>query len=260
MLAAFADDRDYDEALRVARHITERQGQTRFHAEAARLLDELPRRRDDYKDFRLPTPQEWAAEKGRLTRAEQIDYLCRRLRLLNCYQRAQPGGIGYTDRQYAEPSSAGGERTEVINPYVELLGHKAEYDDEATADGLGLTGADVRLLAEYLRDDWYMPSVSYWRDFHPQRELHRTREVVAYLINKAARSRLLDRRKLDDMTAEELGEEVGQLKRWGPFRSVTGKIRLLLSLGLTLGVLAALVALARRGRRAFRGRAVRRPG
>src|SRR5262249_47590036 len=132
MLAAFADTRDYDAALKVARHITEHLSHTRFHSEAARFLDELPRRRDDFKEFRLPTAEEWTAEKRRLSRPEQIDYLCRRLRLLNCYQHSQPGGISYRDRQYAEPQAAGGPKTEVINPYVELLGSRRapHYGDE----------------------------------------------------------------------------------------------------------------------------------
>jgi hypothetical protein len=258
MLDTFADDRDYDAALRVARHIVERLGGTRFHAEAARLLDELPRRRDDYKEFRLPTPEEWAAEKKRLTRTEQIDYLCKRLRLLNCYQHGQPGGISYTDRQYAEPTSAGGDRTEVINPYVELLGHKSERPDhEATSGGLGLTGADIRLLAEHLRDDWYMPSVSYWRDFHPQRKLHRTRELVAELIDEAAMADVCDGRKLDAMTAEELDQEIEHLKRWGELRSLTGKIKALLNLGAALAVLVTLAVLARKGLRSFRSRGLK---
>jgi hypothetical protein len=260
MLGSFAGDRDYDETLRVARHITERLSRARFHAEAARLLDELPRRRDDYKQFRLPTPEEWAAEKKRLSRAEQIDYLCRRLRLLNCYQHGQPGGISFTDRQYAEPTSAGGDRTEVINPYVELVGNKGNRrGDEATSGGLGLTGADIPLLAEHLRDDWYMPSVSYWRDFHPQRKLHRTRELVAALINEAAMADLCDERKLDAMTAEELDREIEHLKRWGELGSVTGKAKVLLNLGAAFAVLVTLAGLTRRAIRSFRSHGLKGP-
>src|SRR5207248_2605493 len=127
MLAAFVGDRDYARAADRARLILERFPRTRFHADAARLADELPRRQGDFKDLRLPTPQEWAREKQKLTRAAQIDYLCQRLRLLNCFQVGQPSGIVYGDLQYAEPcgisrDAAWGQgrgRTEVINPLVE---------------------------------------------------------------------------------------------------------------------------------------------
>jgi hypothetical protein len=261
MLGAFANDRDYDAALKVARHVTEHLEHTRFHAEAVRFLDELPRRREDFKEFRLPTPEVWAAEKKRLTHAQQIDYLCRRLRLLNCYQHSQPGGISFLDRQYAEPQGQGNRRTEVINPYVELLGNKHEHyhGDEAISDGLGLTGADIRLLAEYLRDDWYMPSVSYWRNFDPQRKVERTRPLVADLINEAAMSRLCDERKLDAMTAEELDQEIEHLKLWGEIGSVTGKLKAVLGLVLALAIVGALVLLAKRARGAF-GQAGRKRG
>jgi hypothetical protein len=254
MLGAFAAGRDYDTVLKVARHIADHLGRTRFHAEAVRLLDELPRRRDDYKEFRLPTPEEWAAEKKRLSRKEQIDYLCRRLRLLHCVQHSQPGGISYRDRQYAEPPDFAGPRTEVINPYVELVGggRGHHYEDEATSDGLGLSGSDVRYLAEHLREDWYIPSVSYWRDFHPGRELHRTREVVAAVIDEVAPLDFCDARKLDAMTPEELDAQVRHLRRWGELGSVSGILKAILMAVLVLGVLAALAKLARRAARGRR--------
>jgi hypothetical protein len=255
MLGAFAASRDYDTALKVARHIADHLAHTRFHAEAVRLLDELPRRRDDYKELRLPTPQEWAEEKKKLSRKEQIDYLCRRLRLLRCVQRGQPGGISYTDRQYAEPPDFAGARTEVINPYVELVGSGRgdHHDIDAVSDGLGLTGSDVRYLAEHLREDWYIPSVSYWRNFHPQRELHHTREVVAYVIEEVAPLTFCGEKKFDAMTPEELDAQIGNLRRWGELGSVTGILKALLLLALLLGILTAFAKLARRRSR------VRRP-
>jgi hypothetical protein len=243
MLAAFADERDYDDALRVAGHVTRRLKGTRFSAEAARLLDELPRRRDDFGEFRLPTPAQWSALRWRLSRAEQIDYLCRRLRLLNCYQHSQPGGVSFRDRQYAEPAGAAEPRTEVINPYVELRGGRdgSDREYEATSAGLGLRSADVAVLAEHLRGDWYVPSVSYWRDFHPQREVHRTRPLVAGLINEAAGENLCDERALEKMTPEELGGEVERLRRWGQARATN---LALLNGALALGVLAAAALVA----------------
>jgi hypothetical protein len=51
-----------------------------------------------------------AAHRRRRDRAEeetdpreQIDYLCERLRLLNCFQMGQPGGSFPDEKQYAEP-------------------------------------------------------------------------------------------------------------------------------------------------------------
>src|SRR5581483_6751455 len=130
MLAAFVGDRDYTKTELRAKRLAERFAGTRFHASAARLLDELPRRRDDFDGLKLPTPTEWAAQRGPMSRREQIDFLCRRLRLLNCFQMGQPGGIWYGQAQYAEPcgispDAAWGRnlgKTEVINPLVELAG------------------------------------------------------------------------------------------------------------------------------------------
>ena len=75
-----------------------------------------------------------------LSRAEQIDYLCGRLRLLNCFQLGQPGGWVPGETQYAEPCGLSDDaawglrhgKTEVINPYSELTGRKgslARTDD-----------------------------------------------------------------------------------------------------------------------------------
>jgi hypothetical protein len=274
MLRAFADARDYDAALKLAGYIRERLGHTRFHSEAVRLLDELPRRRDDFKEFRLPTPEEWAAEKKRLTRGEQINYLCRRLRLLNCYQHSQPGGIRYRDHQYAEPHAIDGPKTEVINPYVELLGSRGEFRfrNEATSAGLGLTEADVRFLAEHLRDDWYMPSVSFWRNFHPQRQLHRTRPLVAKLVNEVAASDLCGTWELDAMTPEERDRKIEYLRQWGESRAtaqvqsalVWAERRAVVNVALTLGVLTTLALLARKAFRMWgstepQGQSIRPP-
>jgi hypothetical protein len=252
MLLVFANDRDYDDALKFARHITEHLKGTRFSVQAARMLDELPRRRDDFNELRLPTPEEWAVEKNRLSRAERIDYLCRRLRLLNCYQHSQPGGISFFDRQYAEPRSATEPRTEVINPYAELVGNAEDPHWKnvlATSVGMGLTAADVAQLSEHLRDDWYMPSVSYWRDFAPERTVHHTREIVAELIHSAAWCPLCDVRNLDEMTPEEQAREIDRVRGWCWWIAL---LRKAFSVGLVLGVLAAFVAVVRKVNRARR--------
>jgi hypothetical protein len=223
MLVAFVGERDYAEAERLARLVAERFPQTRFHHYARRLAEELPRRRDDFDELRLPTPGEWAELKRKLSRTEQIDYLCRRMRLLNCFQTSQPGGISYTQPQYAEPRGlsenaswgSGWGKTEVINPVVELLG-----DDKASRwwwqepGGLGLTVADIPRLAGYLRDDWLVLAVSFWRDFHPGRTLHQTRDVFAYLINRVAGQDLCKPRELERMTKHQREQHIQGLIAW----------------------------------------------
>src|SRR5207237_1273919 len=74
-------------------------------------------------------------------------------------------------------------------PLFELLG--GELPDGQPGPpwpaGLNLTRADIPRLAPYLRDDWYMLAVGFWRDFHPSRYLETTRPIVAALINRLAR-------------------------------------------------------------------------
>ena len=74
-MRAFAGDRDYAEAERNARLIVERFPNSSFHPCAVRLVAELPRRRDDFKTFKLPTAEEWAGLQKKLSHAEQIDWL-----------------------------------------------------------------------------------------------------------------------------------------------------------------------------------------
>src|SRR5262249_11633770 len=71
LFEAFATGRDYKEALRLARRM-ERYPPTTYRAWARRLLDELPRRMDDFTEMKLPTPAEWRRLRKGLTRAEQI--------------------------------------------------------------------------------------------------------------------------------------------------------------------------------------------
>ena len=178
MLEAFAGDRDYEEALRQARLINKLYPGSRFHHYAKGLAEQLPRRKDDFTKLKLPAPAEWATLKKKLTRSQQIDFLCQRYRLLNYFQAGQPGGYLPGSPQYAEP--CGMERnaswglnkgkTKVINPETELAGVRAFFDDEEKKPrGLGLTLKDVPQLSKYLREDWLMPTVSFWRDFHPGR-------------------------------------------------------------------------------------------
>jgi hypothetical protein len=226
MLAEFVGDRDYAKAELRAKRLVERFAGTRFRAEALRLLDELPRRRDDFDGLRLPTPAEWATQKGQMTRREQIDFLGRRLRLLNAFQISQPGGAWYGVTQYAEPCGISQDaswgrwlgKTAVINPLVELAGPMpgggAGLPPTAQSEGMSLTVADIPALAEHLREDWLILAVSFHRDFSPGRVVHRTRPLVVSLISRLARRQLCRAEKLDAMTDKERDEEIARLTKW----------------------------------------------
>jgi hypothetical protein len=174
MLEAFANSRDFREALRLARLVVHRYPASPLRPEAKQLLAELPHRLNDFKDLKLPTPARWAALKKHLTRAEQIDFLCRRLRLMSIggkygprkqyAERAGPDfpyvrGGGYGDDPVSQREAerrAGKGRTEVIDPYLEL-GHM----------GLGLK--DVPFLARHLRENWHLTTVTFTSDTGPFR-------------------------------------------------------------------------------------------
>jgi hypothetical protein len=207
MLVAFAGDRDLSRTERLAGTIAEHFPRTRFHRYATELAAELPRRRGDFIAFRLPTPAEWQVEKRKLSRAQQIDYFVERLRLLNCFQLGQPGGVSYGEAQTREPEGMardaswglGRGKTEVVNPWTAFTGE------------LALAVADIPQLAGHLREDWLMPTVSFWRDFHPDRELHHTRQALVGLINDLAKGQIVDQKRLE---GPERDQEIERVARW----------------------------------------------
>ncbi len=178
MLIAFSHERDYARATRLARHLSGALFDEYEYQERAReLAAQLARRGDDFKALALPTPEAWAKLKATLARPAQISFLTARLRLLNCLQWGQPGGVSYADPQDASSHAARAAGTRprpVINPYVELTSMK-------------LTPAELPALVPLLADESVLPTFSYWRDFHPQRTLHRVSWLAAELINAAAR-------------------------------------------------------------------------
>jgi hypothetical protein len=237
MLGAFAGDRDYEKTFKWAKVLAKRFAGSRFHAYAVELTRQLPRRRDDFKKLKLPKAADWAKKKKTLTRKQQVDFLCARLRLLNCFQWGQPGGVSYSDTQYAEPCGIArnaswglGKGTKVINPLVELAGQVDGVigKKKDRPQGLGLTVKDIPLLAPHLREDWFMPTVSFWRDFHPDRKLHRTRPLVASLINDLAKRPLCDPAKLAGLTEKEREKEIQRIIRWAKENSGKAQIKLLL--------------------------------
>jgi hypothetical protein len=209
MLAAFAGDRDYEKALKLAQSLVEHYPKTQFFEYAKRLNEQLPRRMDDFKTLKLPMPTEWAELKKKMSRKEQIDFLCRRLQLLNCFQDEQPGGYLETEKQYAEPCGLtadaawglGRGKTEVINPVVELT-------------GLKLTISDIPALSPFLRDDWYLLIISFWRDFDPSRHLARSRPYLARWINAAAQHDLCELDQFEKMSPVEQEKHIQRIFAW----------------------------------------------
>jgi hypothetical protein len=223
MLVAFAGDRDYAAVLNEAKLIVEKYPGTRFEAYAKGFAEQLPRRRDDFTKLKLPTAGEWADLKKKLTREQQIDFLCSRLRLLNCFQMGQPGGYDDHAKQYAEPCGLaanaswglGKGKTEVINPLTELVGERSWTDDEKPrSKGLELTLKDVPYLSKHLRDNWYQPTVSFWRDFHPDRHLSTTRPEVAGIINGLAQRDLCQTRGWSESKPEAIDKEIERINKW----------------------------------------------
>lgn len=231
MLVAFVGERDYAKAERLAWTLAERFPATRYHEVAVRLNKQLPARGEDFKKLTLPTAKEWAALKPTLTRAQQIDYLCRRMRLLNSFQWGQPGDVVYSDTQFAEASgmsedaawSGNKGKTEVVNPLMELAGpvDGPRVPGAKQAKGLDLTVADIAYLAPFLKDDWYLLMVSFHRDFAPDRRLHATRELFTGRINHLAMQDICRKERFEKMTPQEQDRDIQRLVAWS--RANAGK-------------------------------------
>lgn len=185
MLEAFSHNRDYGRTIKIARHLSKPVfDDYPYQDRAKELADQLSKRSHDFDTFKLPSEEEWKDLRTRLSREEQIKFLADRLRLLNCFQFSQPGGISYSYPQGAEPGFIwyGDEkRARSINPFNELRAMNMEI-------------AELPMLIPYLADENFMPTFSYWRDFHPDRTLHRVNWAVAEIVNKVA---LRDLAKLD---------------------------------------------------------------
>jgi hypothetical protein len=225
MLVAFAGDRDFAETQRLATLLVQRYPGTRFHQDAVQLSQEMLRRTNDFKKLRLPTLAEWAGLKKKLRRDEQVAYLAERMRLLNCFQWSQPGGYSLAEPQYAEScglsrnaaSGLGRGKTRVINPYLELVGGReiTPFEDNHQAvRGLVLTVADIPYLAPFLREDWHLLCVSFWRDFHPGRQLETTRPLMASIIDGLAKRDLCQTYAMTAMTAAEREQHIQTIIRW----------------------------------------------
>ncbi|HWB58470.1 MAG TPA: hypothetical protein VG733_03220 [Chthoniobacteraceae bacterium] len=199
MLDAFCEARDYDTALRIANHLAEPEFDTYFYQPRAKeLAAQLQKRAGDFKTFTLPSADDWAKQKAGMSREEQIKFLADHLRLLNCAQWGQPGDVSYDQAQVSGAMGAQ-DRKPVINPFNELR-------------DMNLTGAELTLLAPYLEDDDFMPTYSYWRDFHPARHLHRVYWAVQAIVNEAAGSNIAQLQ--DGLPPEQKKAAVEKVLAW----------------------------------------------
>lgn len=203
MLRAFSHERDYRKALELARHITTKPfAEHTNQKRCVKLVEQLTLRLEDFKTFKLPNPNEWVKLQKALKRPEQIAYLGKRIRLLNCIQLGQPGGVSYASRQIAEPSSKlKGRGTECINPYNELK-------------AMNLTVDDLSTLVPFLADENYMPTFSYWRDFHTKRTLHQVNWVVAQVIDDAVQGKLSDLKTYFSLSEMGKKEHIKKILAW----------------------------------------------
>lgn len=210
MLEVFSRDRDYPAAVRLAEHLSQPAFDGYQYQDRAReLARQLKGRGEDFTTLVLPPAAAWKAMRENLSRRQQVEFLARRLRLLNCFQWSQPGDVSYQDPQYAPPlagqpdwdDEAAAARVEVINPYVEL-------------GALKLSVRELPFLIPWLRDDNFMPTYSYWRSFHPTRTLHRVNWAVASLVNAVARRDLADLRRFDRLDAAGREQAIAEMLEW----------------------------------------------
>ncbi|MCW8133616.1 MAG: HEAT repeat domain-containing protein [Planctomycetota bacterium] len=204
MLELFSYERDYEGALALARHLAKPLfDEYQYQERAQRLAAQLEKRGEDFKTFVLPRPAEWEEMKKKLDRPAQIRFLAERLRLLNCFQYSQPGGVSYEQEQTVKARNLRAEAAEeaAVNPYVELERMKLEVKDLAD-------------LVPFLGDEHYMPTFSYWRDFHPSRTLHQANWAVGTLVNEAAKRDLADLRTYYSLGEEGKKEHLQKILAW----------------------------------------------
>ena len=203
MLEDFCYERNYPAALLLAEHLSKPvfDGYN-YQERAKKLAGQLRARADDFATFKLPTPDEWEKQRDAMSRANQIRMLVEHLRLLNCIQMGQPGGVDYTDPQSAEPVGPHhGKPTLVINPFVEL-------------SAMHLAPAELPLLLPSLGDENFIPTFSYWRDFHPGRTLHQVNWLVAELVNKAAKRDLVKMKEFQALDQEGRKKRIEEMNEW----------------------------------------------
>ena len=239
MLVAFVGQRDYDEALRCAGLLTERFDGTQFSDLARQLQAELPKRHDDFEALTLPTYAEWDQLRGSLTREQQIQFLCERFRLLNCFQWGQPGAVDITSKQFREPcgiteNAAWGldlGETDVINPFSVLTGRWGWewHDAPPDVETLALTVDDIPLLATYLADDWHILAIGFPRDFMGHRDLKTQRSYLMGIINDLAGQEICSSPQDDWSTEAGKQAAIARIVAWAQQRQGTARADILLA-------------------------------
>lgn len=149
-----------------------------YHPRTCALRDQLAARGDDWRTFTLPTAAEWSELQKTLSREQQLTYLAERVRLRNTRQWGQPGGVDFMDAQYDRAlidldlvEWDARKAHEVINPLVALK-------------TMNPTAEERRILRPYTTSTALMAMYSYWRDFHPARELHTVGEAMSWLLSE----------------------------------------------------------------------------
>jgi hypothetical protein len=203
MLKKFSYYRDYDLTIAIARHLIKPVFEGYTYQERAReLAAQLAGRRDDFREFRLPTEEEWTTLKTKLNREGQVKYLVSRMRLLTCSRQSPIGEVEYNEWQDSHPEADQEGRNTVINPYNELI-------------EMHLAVSELPPLVPFLADDNFMPTLRYWRDDDdPDRQLPRAKWAVAKIVNEAAQWRLIEFDKINEQTVEELEVQVESAAAW----------------------------------------------
>jgi hypothetical protein len=212
MLSEMSVERDYKEAIVFGEHLSGKIfNGYEYQQEAIALTRQLKDYSEDFKTFRLPDSTEWSGLKQKLDRRGQVLYLAERLRLLNCIQSGQPGGISYDMPQFAismpeafgngvsywEPTT----RYRVVNPYVELIRMK-------------LNPAEIEFLLPYLLTETYIPSYTYFRDFRPERTVHKLTWVVHDLIFEITNQRFFTFKYFESASLAQKKAEVEKIRKW----------------------------------------------
>lgn len=210
MLWAFGGLRDYPVAARLAQHL----GSDKFpgwalQAESRELAAQLALRGEDFVTLKLPSADEWVKLKGIMTRAQQVDYLAARLRIITntVLERGSEGGrADYSGQQFAEAPARlrfGQGRpfpAVVINPYDELRAMKLQV-------------AEVRSLLPRLLDEAF--TLRHGPGLAAQGlPLLRVNQAVAEIVNGAAGQTLVDLQQLEPLDAAAKTQWLAKFAAW----------------------------------------------
>jgi hypothetical protein len=210
MVETFAYDRNYEKTLQQARLVDRLLPETRFHDYAKRFIDQLPRRRDDFTGLKLPTHAEWVELRKKLSRDEQIDFLCDRLRMLG----RLPLPLSWAE--FTEH-----DKTEQINPLVELAVWFGPNligwikDPPRPPTGKEPTLKDVPLLSKHLLENWFTFVIEEPESAtDPNRDLFTTRPFLAEIINELAHKDLCRIGTWKGLKPAEIDKEIERINGW----------------------------------------------